>query len=58
MEFSKKHAGKWVAVKNQKVIAMNVSFAELRKQLKKMPKKANISFDLVPNGHIAGPLIV
>ena len=54
MKYSKQHAGKWVAVKNDKVIAMSAEFGPLRKKVNARRDRKQIQFSHVPRGYIAG----
>lgn len=48
MIFSKKNAGKWVASKNEKVVATSKNLKTLLKKVEKRDDRASIVFDLVP----------
>lgn len=52
MKFEAKHQGKWVAAKNDKVIAGSTSLNKLIKKLENKEDLANIRFSLVPRGFI------
>lgn len=54
MKYSKEHAGKWVAVKKNEVIATNKDFAPLQKEISTRKDAADIRFSLVPEGMITG----
>ncbi len=54
MNFKKEHAGKWVAVKDGKVIGVDTSFSNLRKRIHGRKNCEQISFDLVPRGFVTG----
>jgi len=56
MEFTKEHTGKWVAVKNNSVVAVAVSFPKLKEKIKNRKDKKNISYNLIPSGSMAGHL--
>jgi len=53
MKFQAKHQGKWVASKNEKVIADSTTLNKLMKKVAKENMK-EIVFALVPKGFIAG----
>ena len=52
MKFALKYAGKWVAVKNEQVVASDVTLKKLTKKVAK--KEKNLRFTLIPKGLIAG----
>ena len=54
MRYTRQHAGKWVAVKDQKVIASGKEFAQLREKVAARKDAASIRFSLVPKGMITG----
>ncbi|HLD71353.1 MAG TPA: DUF5678 domain-containing protein [Candidatus Peribacteraceae bacterium] len=56
MKYGKQHAGKWVAVKNEKVIAISTEFASLRKKISSRKDAEQVRFSLVPEGYITGVL--
>ena len=56
MLYKKVHAGKWVAVKKDKVIATSKNFAPLRKKMAARKDAKSIRFSLVPKGMIVGSL--
>lgn len=56
MKFTKAHAGKWVATKNEKVVATDKGFLSLFKKMKARKDSDQISFDLVPKGKITGQM--
>ncbi len=56
MKYGKQHAGKWVAVKGAKVIAMGTKFASLRKKISSRKDASEVRYSLVPEGHITGVL--
>ena len=56
MKFTKQHSGKWVAVKNERVIASDPSYENLRNRLKNRPDRTTISVDLIPKGYLTGAL--
>ncbi len=51
MKIDNKYTGKWVAVKNDKVVASDKS---LNKLTKKVENLKDALFTLIPNGLIAG----
>ncbi len=51
MTFQAKHQGKWVAAKNDKIIAVGKS---LKKLMQKVKNHGDFKFSLVPKGFIAG----
>lgn len=53
MKFERKHAGKWVAIKNEKVVASDLTLTKLTKKIGEKKSK-NYRFTLVPKGFIAG----
>lgn len=56
MKYGKQHAGKWVAVKNAKVIAVSTEFSSLRKKISSRKDAKDVGFSLVPEGYITGVL--
>lgn len=56
MKFTKKHVGKWVATKGEKIIATDVGFGTLWKRISSRKDRGQIKFDLVPKGTITGYL--
>ena len=54
MIFKAKHQGKWVAAKNEKIIADSKSLTKLIEKVKKTENPDNLVFSLVPKGFIAG----
>lgn len=54
MKFAAKHLGKWVAAKDDKVIANATSLNKLVQKVKKTEDPKNLTFSLVPKGFIAG----
>ncbi len=51
MKFNAQHQGKWVAAKNNKIIAVGKS---LKKLMQKVKNPGSFKFSLVPKGYIAG----
>ena len=54
MKFEKKYAGKWVAVKNSRVVASDLTLKNLNKKIEKKYDEKSIRFALIPKGCIAG----
>lgn len=54
MKYTKQQAGKWVAVKENKVIATGKDFAPLQRKIVKRKDSADVRFSLVPKGMITG----
>lgn len=54
MKFIAKHQGKWVAAKNDKIIADASTLTKLIKKVEKTEHPDNLKFSLVPKGYIAG----
>lgn len=54
MIFSKKNAGKWVASKNEKVVATSKNLKVLLKKVEKRDDRKKLWFDLVPKGPFIG----
>lgn len=54
MKFEAKHQGKWVAAKNDKIIANASSLNKLMQKVTKTENPGNLKFSLVPKGFIAG----
>lgn len=54
MKFQAKHLGKWVAAKNDKIIAVADSLKRVMQKAKKMETLEDLKFSLVPKGYIAG----
>lgn len=54
MKFQAKHQGKWVAAKDDKIIADANSLSKLIEKLQKTKAPKNLKFSLVPRGYIAG----
>jgi hypothetical protein len=55
MIFSKKNAGKWVASKDNKIIATSTKLESLVKKVESRKDKSQITFDRVPlHNHFAG----
>lgn len=48
MIFSKKNAGKWVASKDEKVVATSHALKTLVKKVEERKDKESLRFDLVP----------
>lgn len=54
MKFQAKHQGKWVAAKNDRIIADADSLNKLMKKVQKTEDPRDLKFSLVPKGYIAG----
>lgn len=54
MKIEKKYSGKWVAIKNEVVIASDVTLNKLSKKTETRKDKRSLRFTLVPSGFIAG----
>jgi hypothetical protein len=54
MKFEAKYSGKWVATKNNKVIASGKSLNKLVKKVEKKKDSEKYRYTLVPKGLIAG----
>jgi len=54
MKFALKHQGKWVAAKDDKIIADATSLTKLVQKVQRTEDPKNLKFSLVPKGFIAG----
>lgn len=54
MVFQAKHQGKWVAAKNDKIVADANTLNKLLKKVQKTEDPKDLKFSLVPKGYIAG----
>lgn len=54
MKFKTKHQGKWIAAKDEKIIADATSLNSLIQKVQKIENPKNLKFSLVPKGFIAG----
>ena len=54
MKFQAKHQGKWVAAKDDKIIADADSLNKLMQKVQKTEDPKDLKFSLVPRGYIAG----
>lgn len=54
MKFTAKHQGKWIAAKDDKIIADALTLNKLMQKVKKTEDTKNLRFSLVPKGFIAG----
>lgn len=54
MKFEKKYAGKWVAVKNSKIIESDKTLTKLTKKVETRKDSNKLRFTLIPSGLIAG----
>jgi hypothetical protein len=48
MIFSRKNAGKWVASKDEKIVASEAKLDSLMRRIESRPDRAEIRFDRVP----------
>jgi hypothetical protein len=55
MIFSRKHAGKWVASKNGRVVASSGELGNLLKRVERRKDAKNVRFDKVPRATFVGP---
>jgi hypothetical protein len=53
MKFDKRHLGKWVATKGQKVIASEKCLKKVMSEAKKKDKSENIRYTLMPKSLLA-----
>ena len=56
MKFEKKYAGKWIALKDTKVIASDKTLKKLTKKIEDRKDQKSLRFTLIPNGFIAGSI--
>lgn len=54
MKFEKKHLGKWVAIKNSKVVESDSTLTKLSKKTCKRKDHKNLRFTLIPKNLMAG----
>ncbi len=54
MKIEKKYAGKWVAIKNSKVVDSGKTLTKLTKKVENRSDKKSLRYALVPSGLIAG----
>lgn len=54
MKIEKKYAGKWIAIKNSKIIDSGKTLNALTKKVAERKDQKKLHFTLVPNGLIAG----
>jgi len=54
MKFEAKYQGKWVAAKDDKIIADSTSLNKLMQKVQKTENPKDLKFSLVPKGFIAG----
>jgi hypothetical protein len=54
MKFLKKFAGKWVAIKGEKVIDTSETLKDLMQRTGKRKDQAEVGYSLVPKGCFAG----
>lgn len=53
MKFDSKYLGKWVAIKNEKVVASDKTLTKLRKKIP-LKNEGKVRFTLIPKSLIAG----
>lgn len=56
MKIEKKYAGKWVAIKSEKVVASDVTLTKLTKKVETRKDSPALRYTLIPKGFIAGSL--
>ena len=56
MRYTKKQAGKWIAMKQGKVIASGKAFIPLQKKISTRKDAASVRYSLVPKGVVTGML--
>lgn len=56
MKIEKKYTGKWVAIKNSKIVACDETLTKLSKRVESRKDQKNLYFTLIPNGFIAGQI--
>lgn len=54
MKFEQKYNGKWVAIKNSKVVESDKTLTKLTKKVETRKDNGSLRFTLIPNGLIAG----
>ncbi|MBI2638414.1 hypothetical protein HYW83_02385 [Candidatus Peregrinibacteria bacterium] len=54
MKIEKKFAGKWVAIKKDKVVESDLTLTKLSKKVENRKDHKSLHFTLIPNGFIAG----
>lgn len=54
MKIEKKFAGKWVAIKNSKIVESDKTLTKLTKKTEERKDYKSLHFTLIPNGFIAG----
>ena len=54
MKFSLKHAGKWVAIRDNKIIADGKTLNKVMVKVEKEKDKEKLRYTLVPKGYMAG----
>ncbi|MBI2634098.1 hypothetical protein HYW82_00305 [Candidatus Peregrinibacteria bacterium] len=54
MKIEKKFAGKWIAIKNNKVVESDKTLTKLTKKTATRKDQKNLYYTLIPNGFIAG----
>lgn len=56
MKFQAQYQGKWIAAKDDKIIADASSLNRLMKKVQRTENPDNLKFSLVPKGYIAGSI--
>lgn len=56
MKIEKKFAGKWVAIKNDKVVESDKTLTKLTKKVQSRRDQNSLHFTLIPGGFIAGKI--
>lgn len=54
MKIEKKFAGKWVAIKNDKIVESDKTLTKLTKKTETRKDQKSLYFTLIPTGFIAG----
>lgn len=54
MKIDKKFAGKWVAIKNDKVVESETTLTKLTRKTEVRKDQKSLYFTLIPDGFIAG----
>lgn len=54
MKIEKKFAGKWVAIKNGKVVESDKTLTKLTRRTEVRKDQESLYFTLIPNGFMAG----
>lgn len=56
MKIEAKYGGKWIAIKNEKVIESDKSLKKLNQKIQQKKDSKNIAFALIPKGLMAGAI--